>query len=286
MPAVAPPVADPALVADVAAVVGNRREAAWIVEHATASGAGPAGAHRLAARRAAGEPLQYVLGTWPFRSVEVAVDVRALIPRPETEAVVDVALAEVGASGRPCRIAVDLGTGTGAIALSVAVEAGAASPGLEVWATDRSAEALALAGENLARLAEADPAVAARVRLVAGSWYGALPPHLAGTVDLIISNPPYVSEAEYPGLEPAVREWEPRQALVAPRGRSGVAGSADIEAVLDGAARWLAPGGTVVVELDPRQAYAAVDIARRAGLRGVRAERDLAGRLRMVVAHR
>ncbi len=279
-------VTDRALVADVARVVGDGREARWIVEHAAATGLDAAGARQLAVRRAAGEPLQYVLGTWPFRTLELVVDRRALVPRPETEAVVGVALDRARALGRPCRVTADLGTGTGAIALSLAVEAGRGHPDLEVWATDRSAAALERAGETLARLAATDPGAAGRVHLAAGSWYDALPDRLAGTLDLIVSNPPYVAEEELPGLDPEVREWEPHQALVAPRGRSGVGGTADIEAVLSDAPRWLAPGGVVVVELAPPQAYAAVDAARRAGLSGVTVERDLAGRLRMVVARR
>lgn len=274
-----------ALVGEVATLVGDRREAAWIVEHAGAAGLGPAGARALARRRAAGEPLQYVLGTWPFRTLELRVDRRALVPRPETEVVVGVALDELAALGRPARVVVDLGTGSGAIALSVAVEARSGAD-LEVWATDRSADALALARENVACLAATDPAAAARVRLAEGSWFAALPAGLAGQCDLVVANPPYVAEDELPGLDPVVREWEPRAALVAGTGRTGIGGLADVEAVVTGAARWLAPGGALVVELAPHQAEAAAGVARRAGLTGVRTERDLAGRLRMVVAHR
>ncbi|MDA8275243.1 MAG: peptide chain release factor N(5)-glutamine methyltransferase [Actinomycetota bacterium] len=281
----APDGAARALVGEVRTLVGDRREATWIVEHAEAAGLGVQGARVLARRRAAGEPLQYVLGTWPFRTLELRVDRRALVPRPETEVVVGVALDELAVLGRPGRVAIDLGTGSGAIALSLAVEARGGTD-LEVWATDRSAEALALAGENVARLAGTDPAAAARLRLVEGSWFAALPAALAGRCDLIVANPPYVAEDELPGLDPVVREWEPRSALVAGPGRSGVAGLADVEEVLTGAARWLAPGGAVVVELAPHQAAGAADVARRAGLAGVRTERDLAGRLRMVVAHR
>jgi release factor glutamine methyltransferase len=277
--------ADGALVGEVATLVGDRREARWIVEHAGTAGLGPEGVRALARRRAAGEPLQYVLGTWPFRTIELRVDRRALVPRPETEVVVGVALDELDGLGRPGRVAVDLGTGSGAIALSLAVEA-RGDADLEVWATDRSGEALALAGENVVRLAGTDPAAAARVRLAEGSWFAALPAGLVGRCDLVVANPPYVAEDELPHLDPVVREWEPRTALVAGPGRSGVGGLADVEEIVIGAARWLAPGGAVVVELAPHQAAAAAEVARLAGLSKVRTERDLAGRLRMVVAHR
>ena len=276
---------DQVLVDEVAAVVGDRREAVWIAEHAEVSGLGPQGAYELARRRAAGEPLQYVLGTWPFRTLELRVDRRALVPRPETEVVTGVALDELRHRHRPSRVAVDLGTGTGAIALSLTVEAGAGA-GLEVWATDWSPEALALARENVAHLADLDPVAAARVHLAAGWWFDALPTGLLGRCDLVVANPPYVTEGEHACLDPVVREWEPRSALVAGPSTSGVDGLADVEEVLVGSIRWLAQGGAVVVELAPHQADAAAALAREAGLVDVRIEHDLAGRRRMVVAHR
>ncbi len=297
------------LVGEVAARVGSVREATWIVEQAErdAAAGGRAGdpgsvdpgavreaALAMAGRRSSGEPLQYVLGTWQFRRLELVVDRRVLIPRPETEQVVEVALAELGrvASGRGTGtgplVCVDLGAGSGAIALSLAVEGERAGPGhpLEVWATDHSADALEVARANLAALAERDPAAAARVRTAEGTWFGALPGRLARRVDLVVSNPPYVAAEEYVGLDPTVREWEPAAALVSPRGASGVPGTADIEAVVAGAARWLRPSGALVVELAPAQAYGAIDVARRAGFSRVGTARDLAGRLRMLVAER
>jgi len=288
------------LVAHVAARVGSAQEAAWIVEHVERSGPvgtdGVAGirglALDLADRRAEGEPLQYVLGTWPFRSLELVVDRRVLIPRPETEQVVEAALAELvrlktaqPVGGDPL-VCVDLGTGSGAIALSLALEGPAAGASVEVWATDRSPDALDVARANQALLAALDPDAAARVSLVAGSWFDALPSQLARRVDLIVSNPPYVSVEDFAGLDPVVREWEPVEALVAPRGRSGVAGMADIEHVVAGADRWLRPGGALVVELAPSQAYGAIDAARRAGFIRVGTARDLFGRMRMLVAER
>jgi release factor glutamine methyltransferase len=275
--------------------VGSAREARWIVEHANGDARR---ARESANRRAAGEPLQYVLGRWPFRSLDLVVDRRALIPRPETEQLVEVALAELGAlssdrGDAPGRaqpalgpVCVDLGTGSGAIALSLAVEGGPVAPGLVVWATDASADALAVAGENLAELAGRDPVAAGRVRLLGGRWFDALPPEMAGTIDLLVSNPPYVAESDFPGLDPTVRDWEPHRALVAAPGSSGVGGMADIEAVIVGASRWLRLSGVLVVEIDPSQGAAALDVAGRAGFRRSRTRRDLAGRTRMVVARR
>jgi release factor glutamine methyltransferase len=283
------------LAAAVTTIVGSAQEAAWIVQHVERTGPGVSDggvidrALALAHRRADGEPLQYVLGTWQFRSLELVVDQRVLIPRPETEQVVELALAELArmAADRPDGdplVCVDLGTGSGAIALSLALEGPPSGKPIEVWATDRSSAALEVARENLAGLARNHPASADRVTLSAGSWYEALPALLEHRVDLVVSNPPYVSEEEFIDLDPDVREWEPVGALVAPRGRTGVAGMADIEQVVAGAPRWLRPGGALVVELAPSQAYAAIDAARRAGFTGVGTARDLAGRMRMLVA--
>jgi release factor glutamine methyltransferase len=291
-------------VSSIAAQLGSRREAIWIVQHASADHAGEQRlervAHDLADRRSAGEPLQYVLGRWPFRSLDLKVDQRVLIPRPETEEVVGVALAElrrlrassgsdVGGHGpaagpRPGPVCVDLGTGAGGIALSLATEGATVSPGLEVWATDRSAAALDVARENLADLGDSDPTAASRVRLLEGSWFDALPAGLAAHVDLVVSNPPYVAEFEYPDLDPVVRQWEPRAALVAARGAGGVGGMADIEAVIAGAPRWLRSSGAIVVEIAPNQARPSVEAARRAGFSHTTTERDLSGRPRVLVA--
>jgi release factor glutamine methyltransferase len=292
------------LVAELAEVVGAPHEARWIVDEALGLGRVlgqpdvPAGAldagvvtaaRAMAARRAAGEPLQYVFGHWPFRSLDLVVDRRVLIPRPETEQVVEVALAAArrlaaeddDGSGL---IVVDAGTGSGAIALALAVELGAAVAG-QVWATDASPDALAVAAVNLASLrADAPARPVAPVLLVQGSWLDALPDSLRGRVDLVVSNPPYVSEDEWAGLAPDVRH-EPRAALVAGAGSDGTPGLADVEAVLTQAAAWLRPGGSVVVELAPDQAEMAVDLAGRIGLAGAGVERDLAGRQRALRAN-
>ena len=291
------------LIAEVAARVGSVRQATWIVEHAVSTtdpvtaptATGPGSVRRtaleLADRRAAGEPLQYVLGSWSFRSLELTVDRRVLIPRPETEQVVEVALREldraVGARSDDDVggiVGVDLGTGTGAIALSLAAEVPRHDRPLEVWATDVSLDALDVAGLNLNRLAAVDQAAADRVTLARGTWFDALPPALAGRVDLVVANPPYVSDEEYTELDPEVREWEPVGALVSAGGSDGSPGLADIETVVSTAPRWLRPTGALVVELAPAQARAAEEAARRAGFARVGTELDLAGRLRILVA--
>jgi release factor glutamine methyltransferase len=224
---------------------------------------------RMVERRKAGEPLQYVLGVWGFRRLELIVDRRVLIPRPETEMVVEVALAELGALGVSRPLAVDLGTGSGAIALSLALEA----PTARVWATDRSDEALSVARANLAGMGGR---VAPRVRLTAGDWFDALPDDLRGQVDLIVSNPPYIGAAE--DLPAEVAEWEPAGALVAgPTGLEAVAG------ILSRAPEWLRRPGAVVIELAPHQATDAAALARRAGFSRVEVRPDLSGRLRALV---
>jgi release factor glutamine methyltransferase len=228
-------------------------------------------------RRLAGEPLQYVLGRWGFRTLDLFLDARVLIPRPETEVVVEHALEELDrltpaarAAGRT-PLVVDLGTGSGAIALSVAAERTV----VEVWATDRSPDALAVTRANLAGLGRA----AARVRVAEGAWFGALPADLAGAVDVVVSNPPYVALDD--GLPAVVRDWEPVEALFA-----GPDGLDDLRRLVAEASDWLAPGGAVVLELAPWQADAVVALATDAGLVEARVEPDLAGRPRVLVARR
>lgn len=222
-------------------------------------------------RREAGEPLQYVLGSWGFRSLDLLVDKRVLIPRPETETVVDLALAELARLRQRHPTVVDLGTGSGAIALSIATEVA----GVEVWATDRSPDALAVARANLAGLGSAGRGV----RLAEGPWFAALPPMLLGQVHLIVSNPPYVGEREVPDLPPEVARWEPRSALVA-----GPTGIEQMEAIVEEAPRWLTKPGSLVVEIAPQQAPAAVACAHRSGFTEAQVRPDLAGRLRALVA--
>ncbi|HVM06840.1 MAG TPA: peptide chain release factor N(5)-glutamine methyltransferase, partial [Acidimicrobiales bacterium] len=226
---------------------------------------------QLLERRAAGEPLQYVLGRWGFRRLDLFVDRRVLIPRPETEMVVQVALNELRAMIKPTRpTLVDLGTGSGAIALSLAVEV----PGAKVWATDASAEALEVARANLAGIGTL---AASRVRLEHGSWFDPLPTILEGHVQLIVSNPPYIADDE--DLPPEVAEWEPVSAL-----RAGPTGLEDIARIVKEAPTWLSDPGVLVVEIAPHQAMDAVRLAVEAGFPDAETRLDLTGRERILVA--
>ena len=239
-----------------------------------ATGRGVARFDAMLARRVAGEPLQYVLGGWGFRSLDLFVDRRVLIPRPETEQVVEAALAQlrraggVGAAARPVT-AVDLGTGSGAIALSLAVEHVHAT----VWATDASADALAVTRANIAGCGRPG----GRVGIAEGDWFAALPDDLRGEVDVVVSNPPYVAEGDH--LPAEVAGWEPREALVA-----GPSGLEHLERIVSGSPAWLRPGGALVVELAPWQAAPVAELAQRAGFASAEVGVDLAGRERMVVA--
>ncbi len=225
---------------------------------------------QLVARRAEGEPLQYVLGSWGFRTLELMVDRRVLIPRPETESVVEVALAELdrlGGRDRPTRV-VDLGTGSGAIALSVAVE----RVRTEVWATDVSDEALRVARANVAGIGRPG----SRVRTEVGDWFEALPSMLRGTIDLVVTNPPYVATTFE--LPVDVAQWEPSGALY-----SGIDGLDDLRRILAAAPDWLTTSGVLVSELSPEQADAAIELALE-GFDEATVESDLTGRPRALVA--
>lgn len=226
-------------------------------------------------RRLAGEPIQYVLGRWGFRTLDLFVDARVLIPRPETEVVAGIAIAELDrlreaavADGRDL-LAVDLGTGSGAIGLSIAAE----RERVDVVLADRSSDALAVAGANLVGIGRG----ATRVRLAEGSWFDALDPALLGSIDVIVSNPPYVAIGDE--IEDIVRDWEPSSALFA-----GVDGLDDLRVIVEGASDWLRPGGALVLEMSSDQVGPVTELARRCGFVDITTHRDLAERDRAIVA--
>ncbi len=260
---------------DGAELVTNEQEAATA----------PAAQHLddMVERRASGEPLQYVLGRWDFLDLDLLVDRRVLVPRPETEVVARIAIDEAVRLGQrrgahdawlaaqTSYAVADLGTGSGAIALALATEL----PDAEVWATDVNDDALAVARANVAGIGSA----ATRVRLRSGSWFEALPTELHGSFKVIVSNPPYVAEHEVADLPRDVAGWEPRAALV-----SGPTGLEAIEEIVAGASEWLDPdGAALVVELAPHQADAALELVRATGFTDARVARDLAGRDRVLV---
>lgn len=278
-------------------IVAPDAEARWLCEEAS----GVAGAewidteHRLPPeravrrldsmvdRRVSGEPLQYVLGSWSFRGLDLFVDARVLIPRPETEWVVECALEEAVRLGlrrgerspfdtsEPGALVADLGTGSGAIALALEAEL----PYAEVWATDVSEAALVVARANVGGCG------AKRVRVAQGSWFDALPERLRGRFGVVVANPPYVSEPEFAALPPEVADYEPRTALV-----SGPTGLEALQEIIAASVSWMAEAAVLVCELAPHQAGEVIAYARSAGFADPFVRADLAGRDRVLVARK
>lgn len=215
----------------------------------------------LVARRARREPLQYILGEWGFRRLLLKVDPRALIPRPETEVVVERALASIAGTEAP--VILDVGVGSGAIALAIADE----YPGALVVGIDSSHDALALARENAERCG-----LDIELRhhdLLAGLPYGPW--------DAVVSNPPYVSAADADALAPEVRDWEPPGALF---------GARETAALIRHARAVLAEDGALVLEVGDGQAQRVAASFKSAGYFDVRVTCDLAGRERVVEGRR
>lgn len=211
----------------------------------------------LARRRQEGEPLQYLEGTAAFLDLDLVVDGRVLVPRPETEGLVELA---ASLRSRP-EVIVDLGTGSGALAIALARR----YPAADVHGTDISPDALEVACQNI-------EAHAPGVRLHRGDLFEALPVGLVGAVDLLVSNPPYVAAAEWPRLPADVRH-EPRAALVA-----GERGTEVLERIAEGSGKWVRSGGYVVCEIGETQG---VEVEAAFGRLGrTRVERDLAGKVR------
>jgi release factor glutamine methyltransferase len=262
--------------------VGERNIAQWLCEHASGCDADVFGdildelvsersaqhLHSMLARYAKGEPLQYVMGRWAFRRLDLLVDSRVLIPRPETELLVEhvtrYALQKIRDVGRGVTIA-DLGTGSGAVGLSVLHELPFESA--EVWMTDVSEDALHVARANAAGVGRN----AVGARFSHGSWYQALPADLQGSLDAIVSNPPYIATGD-PLVGESVLKWEPHSALFA-----GKDGLNDLRVVVSGATDWLVPGGLLAVEMGFTQATVVSQLFESAGFKNVSVHKDLAG---------
>jgi release factor glutamine methyltransferase len=263
-------------------VLGERPQARWICE--TACGLDgdeflaeldePATERMVAqldamvARYRAGEPLAYVLGHWSFRTIELMVDRRVLIPRPETEVVAGRALELArGVAGQ--RRIVDLGTGSGAIGLSLAAEL--PLTGTEVWLTDYSTDAVNVARANAVGLGRA----ATNVRVCHGSWFDALPVDVRGDIDVVVSNPPYIANGDAEVAE-SVLEYEPHTALFA-----GDDGLDDVRTIARDARNWLRSGGWLVMEIGYRQGDAVKALLEGFGYADVAIANDLTGRPRI-----
>ena len=217
-------------------------------------------------------PLQHLVGRCPWRDFELEVRPAVLIPRQETELLVELAMGCFEASDAPQRWA-DLGTGSGCLAVALARH----WPSSCGWAVDCSREALAVARRNAAALGLLQSAA---VQWCEGLWWQPLQP-LAGQLDLVVSNPPYIPSAVVDGLEPVVRDHEPRLAL-----DGGSDGLDALRLIIEAAPQMLAPGGWLVLEHHHDQAAAVAELLGAAGLQERRQERDLEGQMRFAVARR
>lgn len=213
------------------------------------------------------------MGRWAFRRLDLLVDSRVLIPRPETELLVEhvtrYALQKIRDVGRGVTIA-DLGTGSGAVGLSLLHELPFESA--EVWMTDVSEDALHVARANAAGVGRN----AVGARFGQGNWYEALPAQLYGSLDAIVSNPPYIATGD-PLVGDSVLKWEPHSALFA-----GKDGLKDLRAVVSGATDWLVPGGLLAVEMGFSQANVVSQLFESAGFTKISLHKDLAGLDRFV----
>ncbi len=221
----------------------------------------------LVKRRSQREPLQYIIGDTEWAGVKLKVDKRALIPRPETELLIELVVERLAAP--PARI-LDLGTGTGAIALALAKHYGNAA----VTAVDASDEALALASENATALGYAD-----RVNFIKSNWYESL--RADEPYDVIVSNPPYLTAEETAAAEPEVRVHEPVSALTA-----ADEGLADLRVIIAGAAERLKPGGLLALETGIAQHAELMRCLAGAGFVAIESRKDLTERDRFVLARK
>jgi release factor glutamine methyltransferase len=266
--------------------LGNAQEASWLCEHASGMDTAEFSAeqdqlvtvacakslHSMVRDRLSGMPLQYVMKRWAFRHLDVMVDERVLIPRPETEQVVQIALDLARKiEGNGALRVVDLGTGSGVIGLSMAFELGAEAA--HVWLTDASVDALDVARANMIGIGRA----AANVRIAHGSWWNALPQDIAGQIDIAICNPPYIAQ-DSSEVAPDVHMYEPHSALYAHDN-----GLADLRTVIEGASTWLKQSGWLVLEIGYQQGAEVLAMMTASGLVGAEIKQDLSGRDRIAV---
>ena len=220
---------------------------------------------QLISRRARREPLAYVTGITNFRGLELEVGAGCLVPRPETEVTAERAILRARERG-PKPTVIDVGAGCGAIALSIAAEV----PNARIFATEPMGAARGWALRNLAR-------TGLRCTLLPGSLMTPLHPALGGGVDVLVSNPPYVPAQEWETLEPEVRKFEPREAVV-----GGDSGFELLELIAELTRAWLAPGGWIVLECAPSQAIDLMGKLDDLQYDEIVITRDLAGRERVV----
>ena len=266
--------------------LGNAQEARWLCEHASGMDSAEFSTeqdqlvtvacakslHSMVRDRLSGVPLQYVMKRWAFRYLDVMVDERVLIPRPETEQVVQIAL-DIARKieGNGALRVVDLGTGSGVIGLSMAFELGAEAA--HVWLTDASVDALDVARANMIGIGRA----ATNVRTAHGSWWNALPQDIAGQIDIAICNPPYIAQ-DSSEVAPDVQMYEPHSALYAHDN-----GLADLRTVIEGAATWLKQSGWLVLEIGYQQGTDVLAMMTAGGLIDAEIKKDLSGRDRIAV---
>ena len=279
------------MLAEVTEQLENANEARWLCEHASGldgeefrrshdefvTTAMAKQLHDMVRRRLSGEPLQYVMKRWAFRHLDVFIDQRVLIPRPETELLVEVGIAiakdQLQHMDRPLNI-VDLGTGSGVIGLSMAHELPLGKT--QVWLTDQSSDALDVARGNVIGVGQKGGGV----RLAHGNWWNALDDSLKGAIDIALCNPPYIALGD-DEVATEVHAWEPHSALYADDN-----GLADIREVVSGATTWLANNGWLVLEIGYRQGDQVRAILENAGLAQIEIRSDLAGRDRVALAQR
>lgn len=266
---------------------GNRVTARWLCEHASGADGTEfdeilddrattrcvAHLDAMLARLDTGEPLQYVMGRWAFRYLDIMVDSRVLIPRPETEVLAGIVIEKCRSMyekvGREVLVA-DLGTGSGVIGLSVLREMPLES--CTVWMTDISEDAVHVARANAVGIGRA----AKGARFAVGNWCTALPEDVQQQYDVIVANPPYIAFDDVE-VDSSVRQWEPHSALF-----SGNDGLSDIAVIVDQSRLWLRTGGMLAIEMGHRQGSAVQNIFLDHGFVDVVIHRDLADRERFV----